>query len=164
MRFLKKCNDVLWNGSKYVAIAMYVIMLFTASLQILMRFIFKSPLAWTDEAAKYSFVWGTMLGCAILVRTGGHSCVELLGNALKGTAKKVHAAVLDVCCLVLYGVVVYGGIVLMQAGATSVSPALSLPMWLVYLIMPISGAFMVLFQLEQLLRDLVAFRKGEETK
>lgn len=57
MRLLKKCNDVLWNGSKYVAIAMYVIMLFTASLQILMRFIFKSPLAWTDEAAKYSFVW-----------------------------------------------------------------------------------------------------------
>ena len=156
---LKKCNDVLWKGSKYVSIAMYVVMLFTASLQILMRFVFKSPLAWTDEAAKYSFVWGTMLGCAILVRTGGHSCVELLGNALKGIPKKLHAVVLDVCCLVLYGVIVYGGVVLMQAGSTSVSPALSLPMWLVYLIMPVSGAFMVLFQLEHFIRDLASFKK-----
>lgn len=159
MTLLKKCNDVLWKGSKYVSIAMYVVMLFTASLQILMRFVFKSPLAWTDEAAKYSFVWGTMLGCAILVRTGGHSCVELLGNALKGVPKKLHAVVLDVCCLVLYGVIVYGGVVLMQAGSTSVSPALSLPMWLVYLIMPVSGAFMVLFQLEHFIRDLASFKK-----
>ena len=159
MTLLKKCNDVLWKGSKYVSIAMYVVMLFTASLQILMRFVFKSPLAWTDEAAKYSFVWGTMLGCAILVRTGGHSCVELLGNALKGIPKKLHAVVLDVCCLVLYGVIVYGGVVLMQAGSTSVSPALSLPMWLVYLIMPVSGAFMVLFQLEHFIRDLASFKK-----
>lgn len=161
MTLLKKCNDALWKGSKYVSIAMYIVMLFTASLQILMRFVFKSPLAWTDEAAKYSFVWGTMLGCAILVRTGGHSCVELLGNVLKGIPKKLQAVVLDICCLVLYAVIVYGGVVLMQAGSTSVSPALSLPMWLVYLIMPVSGAFMVLFQLEHFIRDLAAFKKEE---
>ena len=161
MTLLKKCNDALWKGSKYVSIAMYIVMLFTASLQILMRFVFKSPLAWTDEAAKYSFVWGTMLGCAILVRTGGHSCVELLGNALRGVPKKLQAVVLDICCLVLYAVIVYGGVVLMQAGSTSVSPALSLPMWLVYLIMPVSGAFMALFQLEHFIRDLAAFKKEE---
>lgn len=161
MTLLKKCNDALWKSSKYVSIAMYIVMLFTASLQILMRFVFKSPLAWTDEAAKYSFVWGTMLGCAILVRTGGHSCVELLGNALRGVPKKLQAVVLDICCLVLYAVIVYGGVVLMQAGSTSVSPALSLPMWLVYLIMPVSGAFMALFQLEHFIRDLAAFKKEE---
>lgn len=161
MTLLKKCNDALWKGSKYVSIAMYIVMLFTASLQILMRFVFKSPLAWTDEAAKYSFVWGTMLGCAILVRTGGHSCVELLGNALRGVPKKLQAVVLDICCLVLYAVIVYGGVVLMQAGSTSVSPALSLPMWLVYLIMPVSGAFMALFQMEHFIRDLAAFKKEE---
>lgn len=159
MNVLKKCNDVLWRVSKYVSIVMYIIMLFTASLQILMRFVFKSPLAWTDEAAKYTFVWGTMLGCAILVRTGGHSCVELLGNALRGVAKTVHAVILDILCLILYAVIVYGGVVLMQAGSTSVSPALSLPMWFVYLIMPVSGLFMVLFQAEHLFADIAKFKK-----
>jgi len=143
-----------------ISVTLYIIMLVAASLQILMRFIFQNPLAWTDELAKYSFIWGTMLGCAYLVRTKGHSSVELLGSILKGIAKKMQLLLLDILCLILYTVIIIGGISLVKAGLTSVSPALGVPLYLVNTIMPLSGALMLLFQLENLLDNL----KGKSGK
>ena len=139
MKLLQRLNAVLLAALKYGSIAFYVVMLFAASVQILMRFVLKAPLAWTDEVAKYTFVWGTMLGCAYLVHPGKHSSVEVLKDALKGSMKKAHAILLDLICLAFYVIVFMGGITLVQAGLSSVTPALEFPVWIIYLVMPISG-------------------------
>ncbi len=161
MKQLSKFNDLLMALIKWSAIGLFVVMLFSASWQIVMRFVFKSPLAWTDEIAKFAFVWSTMLGCAYLVRTKGHSSVEFMAGYLKGIPKKLHAVVVDLLCLLVYTIIVTGGVSMMQAGATSVSPACGLPMAAVYAVVPLSGLFMCLFQLEILLGNLNQMRKKE---
>lgn len=161
MKLLSKVNELLMALIKWSAIGLFVVMLFSASWQIIMRFVFKSPLAWTDEVAKFAFVWSTMLGCAYLVRTKGHSSVEMMAGYLKGVASRLHATIIDLFCLLVYVIIVTGGISMMQAGATSVSPACGLPMAAVYAIVPFSGVLMSLFQLEILLDDLRKIRKKE---
>ena len=122
-----------------------------------MRFVFKAPLAWTDEVAKYTFVWGTMLGCAYLVRTQGHSKVSVLESSLQkknpGLAKWMKVAV-DVFGIIFFAVVFLGGISLTQAGLSTRTPALNFPIFIIYLIMPLSGLLMVLFQTEVLINDV----------
>lgn len=161
MKHFSKFNDLLMVLIKWGAIGLFVIMLFAASWQIVMRFIFKSPLAWSDEVAKFAFVWSTMLGCAYLVRTKGHSSVEIMASYLKGISRKFHAVLIDLLCLLVYIVIVTGGISMMQAGATSVSPACGLPMAVIYFVVPLSGFFMCLFELEILMGDLVQMHKKE---
>ncbi len=161
MKQLSKLNDLLMTLIKWSTIGLFAVMLFSASWQIVMRFVFQSPLAWTDEIAKFTFVWSTMLGCAYLVRTQGHSSVEVMAGYLKGISKHLHAVVVDLFCLLIYIVIVSGGISMMQAGATSVSPALGLPMVVIYAVVPLSGLFMCLFQIELLIKDLGKMQKKE---
>lgn len=156
MTLLKNINDKLMILIKVTSVIFYLIMLFTASLQILMRFVFQAPLAWTDEVSKYTFVWGTMLGCAYLVRTHGHSSVQVLENIFhKGSpARKMQKLIIDIFCLAFYLVVAIGGISYTSCGLTSVTPALGFPVYIIYSIMPITGFMMMLFQLEHLITDL----------
>lgn len=161
MKQLSKFNDLSMVLIKWSTIGLFAVMLFSASWQIVMRFVFKSPLAWTDEIAKFAFVWSTMLGCAYLVRTGGHSCVEVMSGYLKGVPKHLHALVVDLFCLLIYVVILTGGVSMMRAGATSVSPACGLSMALVYAIVPLSGFFMCLFQIELLIRNLKKIQRKE---
>ena len=157
MSLLKKLNDALSMLIRISSIVFYAVMLVVATLQIIMRFVFKAPLAWTDEVAKYTFVWGTMLGCAYLVRTQGHSKVSVLQTSLK---KKNPVAAswlkifVDLMGMVFFIVVLLGGISLTSAGLSTRTPALDFPMYIIYLIMPLSGLIMVLFQTEVLLKDL----------
>lgn len=157
-RQLKRINDIFMKLIQWISIAAFAVMLAAASLQVVMRFIFRTPLAWTDEVARYCFIWSTMLGCTYLVQKGGHSSVELLGGVLRGSAKHFHGVLLDLLCLFFYAVIIKGGITLVQAGSTSNSVACSIPMALVYLIVPLSGALMFLFQLQVLLEKFA--RKG----
>ena len=156
MKALKNLNDKLAAVIKVTSIIFYIVMLITASLQIVMRFVFKSPLAWTDEVSKYTFVWGTMLGCAYLVRTQGHSSVQALENLFKKnpSARKFQKLIIDIFCLIFYLIVAIGGISYTSCGLTSVTPALGFPVYIIYAIMPITGFMMTLFQLEHLFNDL----------
>lgn len=46
--------------------------------QILSRHFFPYPLAWSEEAARFLFVWIVFLGAAYLVRLNGHIAITLL--------------------------------------------------------------------------------------
>lgn len=154
-------NNIFMKIIKWISVIAFAVMLTAASLQIVMRFVFQTPLAWTDEVARYCFIWSTMLGCAYLVHKGGHSSVEILGNMLTGSAKCFHGILLDLLCLFFYAVVIKGGVTLVQAGSTSNSTACSIPMALVYLIVPLSGVLMFLFQFQVLLEKIVQ-KEGEK--
>ena len=157
MSLLKKINDTLTAIIRVTSIVFYTVMLIAASLQIVMRFVFKAPLAWTDEVAKYTFVWGTMLGCAYHIRTQGHSKVTVLQSSLKKKNPAIAngmKVLVDVLGIVFFAVVFAGGISLTLAGLNTRTPALDFPMYIIYLIMPISGLMMVLFQIEVLVKDL----------
>ena len=46
--------------------------------QILSRHFFPYPLAWSEEAARFLFLWIVFLGAAYLVRLNGHIAITLL--------------------------------------------------------------------------------------
>ncbi len=52
-------------------------------LQVLFRFVFQMPVAWTDETAKYSFIWLLFIGAAEAAKRGGHIRIDILENLIK---------------------------------------------------------------------------------
>ena len=47
---------------------------------VLSRFVFHYSIAFTEELARFLFVWGALLGAAAAFRTGDHGGVPLLAN------------------------------------------------------------------------------------
>lgn len=118
---------------------------------------------WTEELARFLMVWSALLGAALAFERRAHLGVDYFVGKLhpatrKWTQAAAHLVVLGFAWLVL----VDGGAELVRKAMESgqVTPALGLRKWMVYAVVPVSGVFMMLFSLENLVTDLV--RGGEE--
>ncbi len=47
-------------------------MVMALSLQVFMRFVLSSSLAWTEELSRYSFIWSVYMGGVLAVKHGQH--------------------------------------------------------------------------------------------
>ena len=56
-----KLNRVCWTAG----IILLLVMLGTVALQVVARYIFFSPPAWTEELARYAMVWAGFLGATV---------------------------------------------------------------------------------------------------
>jgi TRAP-type C4-dicarboxylate transport system permease small subunit len=46
--------------------------------QVITRYVLNNPLIWSEEAARYLFVWVSMIGAALAIREGGHFGLDVL--------------------------------------------------------------------------------------
>jgi TRAP-type C4-dicarboxylate transport system permease small subunit len=119
------------------------------------RFVLASPSRWTEEAATILLIWVSLLGAAVGFERNEHLGVDYLVTKLDPAARRLTRVVAQL--LVMWfaaAAMVYGGYVLVSKALASgqVSPALGIRFGYVYLAVPLSGAFIVLFALEQALR------------
>lgn len=73
------------NLMKYVE-ALLVIMLFASVaivvMQIIWRYILRDPLSWTDQMARFLFIWMTMLGIPVLFNRNILMSFDILQNKM----------------------------------------------------------------------------------
>ena len=69
MRYLYKLYD---NFEEYACAILMGLMIVCLTLQVFMRFIFGTALAWTEELSRFSFLWSVYMGAALAVKRGGH--------------------------------------------------------------------------------------------
>ena len=60
-------------------------------------------LAWTEECARYLFIYVVLLGSSVLVKNDAHVIVDLLVSKLTGTAKNVAKGFSYLYDSILYG-------------------------------------------------------------
>ncbi len=59
----------------------------TTFLQVVCRYVFNSPLVWSEELARFVFVWIALIGAGAAVRTGGHYGLDLVYRKLPAPAR-----------------------------------------------------------------------------
>jgi TRAP-type C4-dicarboxylate transport system permease small subunit len=112
--------------------------------QVVARYVFNQPPAWTEELARFCQVWIVLLASSICIRKGSHLAVDYLGSAVGARARKA-IAVITGCLIAGYAMVVaVWGVRFLAIGLDQVSPAMQLNMGLVYLVFPLAGGLMVL--------------------
>jgi TRAP-type C4-dicarboxylate transport system permease small subunit len=104
-RVVWRVDRVLWWVLSVGGSALLSVMVVLTVTQVLMRYVFRAPLIWSDELATYSFIWTSMIGAAIAVQARGHYGLELLVTALPGLARRliqriVHAACCALCAII----------------------------------------------------------------
>jgi TRAP-type C4-dicarboxylate transport system permease small subunit len=112
---------------------------------------------WTEELARFLLVWVALLGGAVAFGAKAHLGVDYFVNRLHPDARRWTAVVAHLTVLFFGAVVLLlgGGRVVSEALALEqTTPALGWKMGYVYLALPISGLFVVLFTLEHLTEAL----------
>jgi len=130
-------------------------------VQVILRYVFLSPLSWIEELARYLLVWISCFGAAYGVRKGEHIAVMFLNNMFKGYMKSALTILIHILVIILFMVCFIKGIGLSIRQWNVVTPALQIPRTLPYSGIPISFAIMLLFSLELFITDIkTMFSKG----
>lgn len=148
-KLLKGVRKVLYGFS----VAAMSVMLMIIFAQVVTRYTVGYTPEWSEELARFLFVWVVFLGSALIMGESGHLAVQFLPNRFKGTA---FGTILDI----IINVSGYIFIVLLLTQGwkmTSImtfqrAPGLDIPMSWVYAIIPVSCVLMLLYLLKETIR------------
>jgi TRAP-type C4-dicarboxylate transport system permease small subunit len=137
------------------------VMVVVVTLQVVWRYFLKSPIFWAEELARYGLVWMSFIGAAVALRAGQLACMDLLVNLFPAAIKRVVVVIVTLTSFALLLFLFWYSLVLV--GQPSVvaqrSPAMRVPMYYVYLAMPVGLGLMAIQSFLQLLHGIL--RKGE---
>ncbi|MBM3299358.1 MAG: TRAP transporter small permease [Deltaproteobacteria bacterium] len=136
---------ILDRTLKYLLTLFVMILTASVFLQVLIRFVFKYPLPWTEEVSRIAFVYSIFIGATIAVREKTHLNVDVLLVILpKGVARSVMIFG-SLLVAIFLGFVTWEGIVFVRATGVQMTPVMQIPFKYLYLILPASGALMLLY-------------------
>jgi TRAP-type C4-dicarboxylate transport system permease small subunit len=133
------------------------------SLQIFSRYIGLIPrYIWTEEIARFCFIWIILIGAIIAVRDGSHFAVDLLPQAKTGRGEAIARLIVDLSVFLTALIFILWGWPLVQFGLMQTSEIANLPMVTIYVAWPLAGFSWILFLAERLHETLRLWR-GEVT-
>ena len=132
-----------------VVIVCFAYMTLAVLVQVFGRYIFNYSISWTEETANFAQTWVVLMAAGITMRRGLHVAVDVLAAMLPLGLARTLSIFVTAGGIWFLGVVIIGSLPLIELGwMFERSPVLLVPMWIVYLCLPI-GAFY--FALEMVL-------------
>jgi TRAP-type C4-dicarboxylate transport system permease small subunit len=133
-----------------------VVLLAVMSAQVLWRYVFNDPIYWSEELARYLFVWLTFLAASMAFRDHKHMAVDLIQPYLGPAARRWQHAIITGVLAVFFIIVLVVAPEILSITLDQPSASLSIPIALLYLSFPFSIFIMLLY----LVMDLVQARKA----
>jgi len=140
------------------------VMVAVISLQVFMRHIMSSSLSWSEELARFCFIWLVYIGISYGVKKQRHIKVDVLLLILKDKQKLIINIVANILFLTFaIFAVIYGYRISQQLlGFGQTSAGLKVPMGLVYMATPVGMGLTSIRIVQQLIKQFKAlFGKGE---
>lgn len=141
-----------------------LVALFTilVGVQVVSRYVFNNSITWSEQAARYMFVWLVMLGLPILYRHGEHVGFTMLTEALPRKGQLVLEVITHI--LVLVFAVLWAKLAIeycAQLGDKKMV-GLGLPQVYVYSSQIASAVLLGIFTLERLVGDVLLLAKKDK--
>ena len=138
----------------WLLVASVAVLIIPVSLQIFSRYTALIPsYIWTEELARFCFIWSIMLGAMVGIREGTHFVVDLW-PPLNARAQAAIRLVASVFVLIFALVFLWWGTDFTRFAFNRISELAELPLWYSHLPWPIAGITWLLFMAEQMWDDL----------
>ena len=166
MKALKKIIAIVTKAELSISAVTFAAMVVCYFISVVNRNFIKASMPWTEEVALYAMVYMALLGTELGLRDGTQVSVTALTSKLEGkTAGKVLELIARVVLIVFVFMIFRNGISLVakqiQTGQTS--PVLKIPMYLLYLSLPISFGLTLVSQVLMFIGRLLNLDLSEVT-
>jgi TRAP-type C4-dicarboxylate transport system permease small subunit len=117
------------------------------TIQVVLRNLFNAPLAWSEELARYLFIWMTFIAGYLGARQNKHIGVAALQNALPPLGGRILRFLSFFICAVFFAIIVVATIQFWPRLMKQTSPAIEMPVAFVYFGMLLGALFMSIWYL-----------------
>ena len=125
--------------------AILLLMCVALALQVLFRYLFNSPLVWSEELARYLFVWITFLGAGYGVKHHLHVEMSILFNKFPLGVKKIVQLVINLAVLLSYAYIMPGAVSFMKIQHPIMATTLNIPLSFLFAAAPVGCGLLILF-------------------
>ena len=135
-----------------IASVSLVMMAGITAVQVFNRYVLQSSLDWSEELARYLFIWAVYVGCSYATQMDRHLEVTIIRTMFKGKFARPVTILASLITVVfcVFATVLGIKFVIFLAGTGQKTPALEISAYWVYLCMPVGLGFMGLRTLEKL--------------
>jgi TRAP-type C4-dicarboxylate transport system permease small subunit len=150
---LRKFLDGFVNS---LGIVLFSMIFLVVLLQIVLRWIFRSPLSWGDELPRYLYIWVCFIGWVYATRNRTHIVITALMNALPSFLKKV-LYIFNNSLLIFFAfvMVIYGTSMTLRS-VNSPTVTLFFGFAFIYGAAPFSGLMIILYAILNIVQDVVS--------
>jgi TRAP-type C4-dicarboxylate transport system permease small subunit len=147
---IRKTIDLILARFAVIVMAILVV---DVLWQVTSRYIMREPSSWTDELAGFLLIWVGLLGAAYATGKKDHLAIDLLPRRLPpGKRKRLDIIINTMIALFALIVMVIGGIrlVYITFRLNQISSALEIPVGIVYIVIPLSGLFILYYAMDDI--------------
>jgi len=127
------------------------LMVLAVLLQVFYRYVLLSPLSWSEELARFTFVWITFLGGAMALGKHLHFGIDYMVNKFPPKFKELLEVMTMGLILVFVVVLFFKGVAVAGAARDFKSAGLGMRMDLVYGVIPLSSLIMAYYTISDIM-------------
>lgn len=153
IKHIQKIEKIL--GTFFVAMILIVM-----TMNIFMRYVFRSPLNWTDEMSRFSLIWMTFLSITYLFADQDHVTFTSVIEAMSPKKRSITA-------IISYLIIAITMIILLPSSINNMpymipSPSLRIPEQYVYAIVPISYALIAFMSFVHIMNEIKTLKSDSK--
>ena len=161
MKFLKLLND---HFEEYLLVVLMVAEVVVVFAQVVTRYVFHMPLAWSEELARYMFIWLVWIGAAYATKLRKNIIIDVVASKFKGNVKLISEIINFVLfvALMLFMLWTTSTVMMQVYESNSMGTGTHLPMWIVWLSLPLSMALNLLRYTQNFVYDMKHWNDRKE--
>jgi TRAP-type C4-dicarboxylate transport system permease small subunit len=160
---LQRQRHLKWralDGLEMILMIICGVLLFGFSMTVMFDIVTRTighPWLWLQEVTSTLFIYGIFIGAGVATRRNDHLYLTAIAEALHGTPRLVAEIVIRLVVLAVAFCLIYFGYINFLRGFSSFRMPSLTPIASLYAAIPIAGALIALFTIEQLVNG---WRKG----
>ncbi len=159
---MRRLLDGYYRILRFLITVLMGALIIPVAMQILSRYTGLIPrYIWTEEIARFCFVWIILLGAMVGVRDGTHFDVDVLPHTDNPVLEFASKLFVNLALLVVALSFVWWGWDFGVLGSRQRSEISGLPMLAIYIAWPLAGATWTIFTLERIWNDIAKLRHGD---
>jgi TRAP-type C4-dicarboxylate transport system permease small subunit len=150
---LTKVDHILAKAEAAVLITLVAVMTVVVFLQVVYRYVLTQPLHWSEELARYLFVWLSILGATLGLQKRGHFGLDFFYRMFPDKRRRFLQFLIYLLMGGVILVILVQGIKLVQITMPQESPAMGISMGWAYACLPVAAALMTIHLLVIFIKD-----------
>ena len=157
---MEKLSAILDKITLTTASILIVFIAVIVNWGVFCRYVLFAPLPWSEQIPKYAMIWMGFLGASVGISRNRHIGFDILVARLPSVFREL--IIIAGHILILFFLVmmtIYGVSFAFAVGFSSNAPMLPIPMFYLFLAVPIGGVFMTLQATIRLVLDIMTFNR-----
>ena len=168
-------NYILGKFEDYAVTVFFMTMIVVVFVQITFRALggiehhltdWVPAVPWTEELARYAMAYLVFVGASVTAKEGAHVGITAFASSLSPRLERIlrTVALLIAFAFTLIVLNISWGILLFMMDTGQISPVLGVPMWMVFLALPIGSALMSIRFLQAAYNQFTQKKEEDPTK